>query len=139
MYPDRAKRARYHADTPGVCRSAGWYSFADDGTGPIPAVAGALFRDFEMVTGSSTSPSSWLVITAATVSGALSCASQVRHWSGGLCGANADDGPTIRAPAAIRRTSVSSAWYCTWCGGWARRRTCAVIEVMPVVVADPYR
>src|SRR3954454_20766350 len=71
VYPDCANRARYQAVTPAVCRSAGWYSFADSGSGPMPAVVRALLRDWETVTGSSTSPSSWLVIMSGTVPAAF--------------------------------------------------------------------
>src|SRR3954449_8576839 len=71
VYPDWANRARYHAVTPAVCRSAGWYSFADSGRAETPLADSALLRDWDTVTGSSTSPSSWLVIMSGTVPAAL--------------------------------------------------------------------
>ena len=67
-YLDWAKRARYQAVTPAVCRSDGWYSFADSrGAGEMPAAEMSLSMALESATGSSPSPSSWLVISVGTV------------------------------------------------------------------------
>src|SRR3954454_10852076 len=86
VYPDCANRARYHAVTPAVCRSAGWYSFADNGRAGIPADDSWLLSACDTATGSSTSPSSWLVIQSGTVPAALTWLRKVLHCDGRACG-----------------------------------------------------
>src|SRR4051812_41115042 len=85
-YPDCANRARYQAVTPAVCRSAGWYSLADNGLGPIPAADSWLLRAWATATGSSTSPSSWLEIQSGTVPAERTCVRKVLHSAGRACG-----------------------------------------------------
>jgi hypothetical protein len=70
-----------------------------------PADATALSMAWDTVTGSSTSPSSWLVIMSGTVPAALTWASQVCHSPGLASGVKANDGPTMVAPGAMRRIS----------------------------------
>lgn len=65
----------------------------------------ALLMAWDTVTGSSTSPSSWLVISSGTVPAALTCASHVCHSPGFPSGVKASDGPTISAFGAMRRIS----------------------------------
>ena len=91
--------------TPAVCRSAGWYSFADSGMRGSPAADRSLSSACATVTGSSTSPSSWLVISSGTVPADLTCASQVCHSPLFDCGVKANDGPTMSAPGAMRLIS----------------------------------
>src|SRR3954470_16060993 len=64
---DKPFHIRYQAVTPAVCRPAGWYSFADSGRAAMPADDSWLLSACATVTGSSTSPSSWLVIQSGTV------------------------------------------------------------------------
>src|SRR4029079_7292938 len=82
----------------------------------MPAADNWLSSDCATVTGSSTSPSSWLVIQSGTVPADLTCASHVCHWLDRACGVNATDGPTMSAFGAIRRSSrnaESHIWkYC---------------------------
>src|SRR3954471_23644342 len=86
VYPDCANRARYQAVTPAVCRSAGWYSLADNGRSGMPAVVSAALSDCPTVTGSSTSPSSWLVIQSGTVPADFTCDRNVCHCPERACG-----------------------------------------------------
>src|SRR5690242_20009375 len=115
-YPDCANRARYQAVTPAVCRSAGWYSLADNGRSGTPLDVRTLLRACDTATGSSTSPSSWLVIQSGTVPAALTWAIHVCHCCDRANGVNANDGPTISAFGAMRRSSrnaESHIWkYC---------------------------
>src|SRR3954465_14325627 len=106
LYPDWANRARYQAVTPAVCRSAGWYSFADSGRAAMPADDSWLLSACATVTGSSTSPSSWLVIQSGTVPADLTWFRNVLHCDGRACGVYANDGPTIFALGATLRISL---------------------------------
>src|SRR5450756_142269 len=99
-YLDWAKRARYQADWPAVCWSDGRNSLADSGTAGIPLDVRSLLMDCATATGSSPSPSRWLLISLGTVPAALMWASQVCHSVGFCAGSAASDGPTVSALAA---------------------------------------
>ncbi len=79
----------------------------------MPLDDSAFRSDCPTATGSSVSPSRWLAITSGSVPAAFTCANQVCHWLARPCGLNANDGPTISAPGAMRRisrTPVSHIW-----------------------------
>src|ERR1700746_1024627 len=97
-YPDCANRARYQADWPAVCWFCGRNSLADSGMAEMPLPDRSLLMDWATATGSSPSPSRWLVISVGSVPAALTWASQVCHSLGFCCGSAASDGPMIPAP-----------------------------------------
>src|ERR1041385_1457173 len=115
-YLDWARRATCQADCPALCWSRGPNSFADSGMGAMPLDARSPLIARATATGSSPSPSRWLVISPGSARAALTCASHVCHSPAFCCGVKAIDGPTIVAPGAMRRisrTPVSHIWkYC---------------------------
>ena len=115
-YPDWAKRARYQADWPAVCWPSGSHSLADSGMEEMPSADRSLLMDCATATGSSPSRSRWLEISVGSVPAGLTWASHVCH-SPEFCAGSADsDGPTMTAPGAswrISLTAVSHIWkYC---------------------------
>ena len=104
----------------------------------MPLADRSLLMDCATATGSSPSPSRWLLISLGSVPAALTWASQVCHSLGFCSGSAASDGPTVSALGARLWISCTAVSHISkyWVVSMPGAQKIGLVRLVPDVVGD---